>query len=165
MDGAVSIRGLATNYISYTVNSGLPGAIVTERVGTNSLPDWRYALSINYLSGPLSLTGTMRGVTPGVINNNYIECQSGCPASTANHPTYDNIQVAGATYFDLAASYMFGGEGQYEVYFNVRNVTNQDPAIVPRGPTGYGSWTNNPIDASQYDVLGRVYRAGFRFNM
>jgi outer membrane receptor protein involved in Fe transport len=73
--------------------------------------------------------------------------------------------VAGATYFDLAVSYMFGGEGQYEVYFNARNIFNKDPAIVPRGPTGYQSWTNNPFDASQYDALGRVFRAGFRFKI
>ncbi|MES2295040.1 MAG: TonB-dependent receptor [Pseudomonadota bacterium] len=173
LDGAMSIRGLATNYMDYTVNSGLPGSVIVQRVGqTNSgggsgtaLPDWRYDLSVNYLNGPLSLTGAMRGVTPMVIDNNFIECQSGCPTSTANHPTYDNIQVAGATYFDLAASYMFGGDGQYEVYFNVRNIFNKDPAIVPLGPTGYQSWTNNPINATQFDVLGRVFRAGFRFKM
>ncbi|MES2255382.1 MAG: TonB-dependent receptor [Pseudomonadota bacterium] len=168
MDGAMSIRGLATNYMEYTVNSGLPASVIVQRVGqTNAtgLPDWRYDLSINYLNGPLSLTGAMRGVTPMVVDNNFIQCSSGCPTSTANHPTYDNIQVAGATYFDLAASYMFGGEGQYEVYVNVRNLFNKDPAIVPNGPTGYQSWTNNPINSSQFDVLGRVFRAGFRFKM
>jgi hypothetical protein len=122
-------------------------------------------LSINYLNGPFSLTGTMRGVTPSVVATNFIECQSGCPTSTANYPTYNNIQVAGATYFDLSASYMFGGEGQYEIYINARNIFDKDPAIVPVGPTGYGSWTNNPVNATQFDVLGRVYRAGFRFKL
>jgi len=171
LEGAMSIRGLATNYMDYTVNSGLPGSVLVQRVGqTNAgggsgLPDWRYSLSVNYLNGPLSLTGTMRGVTPMVIDNNFIQCQSGCPTSTTDHPTYDNIQVSGATYFDLAASYMFGGEGQYEVYVNVRNIFNKDPAIVPLGPTGYQSWTNNPVNSAQFDVLGRVFRAGFRFKM
>jgi len=33
------------------------------------------------------------------------------------------------------------------------------------GPTGYQSWTNNPVNSSQFDVLGRVFRAGFRFKM
>ncbi|MES2255453.1 MAG: TonB-dependent receptor [Pseudomonadota bacterium] len=165
MDGAVGIRGLATNYINYTVNSGLPGAIVTERVGSVAQPDWRFNLSINYLNGPLSLTGAMRGVTPSVIDNSFIECSSGCPTSTANHPTYDNIQVDGATYFDLAASYMFGGDGQYEVYVNVRNLFNKDPAVVPPGPTGHATWLYSPASSAQFDVLGRTFRAGFRFKM
>jgi outer membrane receptor protein involved in Fe transport len=165
MGGAFTIRGLATHYISYTVDSGLPGSIITQRVGTPTLPDWRYQLSVNYNNGPLSLTGTMRGVTSGVIANEYIECQSGCPVSTGNNPTYDNIQVAGATYFDFATTYKFGEDRQYEVFVNVRNIANKDPAIVARGPTGYPSWTNNPVSAQQYDVLGRVFRAGFRFKM
>ena len=165
LDGGMSIRGLATNYMSYTINSGLPGAILTERVGSVALPDWRYNLSINYLNGPLSLTGTMRGVTPMVIDNSFIECQSGCPTSTTDHPTYDNTHVDGATYFDLAASYMFGGEGQYEAYFNVRNIFNKDPAVVAPGPTGHATWLYSPANSAQFDVLGRTFRVGFRFKI
>jgi iron complex outermembrane receptor protein len=165
LSGAVTIRALATDYISYTVNSGLPGSIITQRAGTVALPKWRYAFSINYNQGPVLFTGTMRGVSSSVVNNAFIQCTSACPASTGNNPTYDNIQVAGATYFDLAVTYRFGGEGRYEAFFNVRNVANKDPAIVPQGPTGYQSWTNNPVAAAQYDVLGRVLSAGFRFKM
>ena len=165
MSGVVSIRGLATHYISYTVNSGLPGAVITERAGAVTLPDWRYSLAVNYSNGPLSLSGTMRGVSSGVVNNNFIQCTTGCPVSTGDNPTYDDISVAGATYFDLAATYRFGEARQYEVFFNVRNLANKDPAVVPNGPTGYQSWTNFPFNASQYDVLGRVFSAGFRFKM
>lgn len=165
IDGAVSIRGLASDYLSYTINPGLPGSIVTQYAGSVTQPKWRYDLSITYMNGPLSLTGTMRGVTPSVASTTFIQCLSGCPTSTANFPTYNNDQIAGATYFDLATSYMFGGDGQYEVYFNVRNLFNQNPAIVPVGPTGYGSWTNNPVNGAQFDVLGRVFRAGLRLKM
>lgn len=163
--GAVTIRALATHYISYTVDSGIPGSIVTQRAGTVALPDWRYSFSVNYDNGPLSLTGTARGISGGVISNEYVECSSACPTSTANNPTYDSIHVPGATYLDLAATFRFGDDNQYEVFANVRNLTNKDPAIVAAGPTGYGSWTNNPISAGQYDTLGRVFRVGFRFKM
>jgi outer membrane receptor protein involved in Fe transport len=165
MGGAVTIRGLATHYISYTVDPGLPGSIVTERAGAVGLPSWRYQLAINYLNGPFSLSGTMRGVSSGVVNNNFIECQSGCPVSTTDNPTYDDISVAAATYFDLATNYKFGGDKQYEVFFNVRNLFNKDPAVVPAGPTGHATWWNQPINSAQYDVLGRVFSAGFRFKM
>ena len=117
------------------------------------------------MNGPFSLTGTMRGVTASVASNTFIQCTTGCPTSTTNYPTYANDQIAAATYFDAATSYMFGGDGQYEVYFNVRNIFNQNPAIVPNGPTGYQSWTNNPANGAQFDVLGRVYRAGFRLKL
>jgi outer membrane receptor protein involved in Fe transport len=163
--GVFTIRGLATHYISYTVDSGLPGSIITERAGSVALPDWRYQLSINYANGPLSLSGTMRGVTSGVINNNWIQCTTGCPVSTGDRPTYDDISAAAARYFDVAANYKFGEDRRYELFFNVRNIFNKDPAIIPNGPTGYQSWTNNPVSAAQYDVLGRVFSAGFRFKM
>jgi len=165
VNGVFTLRGLATHYISYTVNPGLPGSIVTQRAGAVGLPSWRYQASINYLNGPLSLTATMRGVSSGVVNNNFIECQSACPASTTDNPTYDDIGVAAATYFDLAASYKFGADKQYELFFNVRNVLNKDPAVVPAGPTGHAAWWNQPINSAQYDVLGRVFGAGFRFKM
>jgi outer membrane receptor protein involved in Fe transport len=100
-----------------------------------------------------------------VISNEYVECTTGCPTSTANNPTYDSISVPGATYLDLAATFRFGSDNQYEVFANVRNLTNKDPAIVAAGPTGYTSWTNNPISSGQYDTLGRVFRLGFRFKM
>jgi len=165
LKGAVTIRALGTNYLGYTINSGLPGSIITQRVGSVTLPKWRYAFSINYNEGPVSLSGTARGVTAGVVNNAFIQCTSGCPASTGNNPTYDDIQVDSATYFDLAATYRFGSDGRYEAFLNVRNIANKDPAVVPQGPTGYQSWTNNPIAAAQYDVLGRVFSAGMRFKM
>ena len=165
MGGAVTIRALGTHYISYKVDPGLPGSIITERAGSVGLPDWRYSMAVNYSNGPISLSGTVRGVTSGVINNNWIECTTGCPTSTGDNPTYDDISAAAARYLDLAATYKFGEDLQYEAFFNVRNVFNKDPAIIPNGPTGYQSWTNNPVNASQYDVLGRVFSAGFRFKM
>lgn len=163
--GTVAIRALATHYISYTVDSGLPGSIVTQRAGTVNLPSWRYNFSITYNNGPLSLTGTARGISGGVISNEYVECSSSCPTSTANNPTYDSIHVPGATYFDLAVNFKLGQDRRYELFFNVQNIGNKDPAIVAAGPTGYGSWTNFPISAGQYDTLGRVFRAGFRFKL
>ena len=86
MGGAIGIRGLASDYISYTINPGLPGSIVTGYAGSVTQPKWRYDLSINYMNGPLSLTGTMRGVTASVASTTFIQCLSGCPTSTANYP-------------------------------------------------------------------------------
>jgi hypothetical protein len=161
----VTIRGLATNYISYTVNSGIVGSIVTQRAGSYVLPTWKYNVSISYEEGPVLLTGTVRGVDASVLNTAYVQCTIGCPASTANNPTYDNIQIPAETYLDLALTYRFGPERRYQAFINVRNVANADPPIVAQGPTGYQSWTNNPASSLNYDVLGRVFSAGFRFKL
>jgi outer membrane receptor protein involved in Fe transport len=159
--GAITIRGMATNYISLLTNTGIPGSIITQAAGTYTLPTWKYNVSVNYQEGPVTLNGTVRGVDASVLNNAYVQCTTGCPAATANNPTYNNIQIPSATYLDLALSYKF--KGRYEAFFNVRNVLNADPPIIAAGPTGYGSWTNNSTSAVNYDVLGRVFNAGIRF--
>ena len=41
MDGNFGIRALATHFLDYTIDPGLPGSIPTERAGTVNLPDWR----------------------------------------------------------------------------------------------------------------------------
>jgi len=165
MDGNFAIRALATNFLDYTVVPGLPGSIPTERAGTVNLPKWRYSLAVNYDDGAVSLSGTVRGISSSVLSNEFIQCTTGCPTSTGNNPTYDSIQLPGAAYIDFAATYRFGSEGQYQLFFNVRNITNKDPAIVAAGPTGFQSWNNQPISAGQYDTIGRSFRAGFRFKL
>ncbi len=161
--GTFGIRALATRYIDYTVDPALPGSIPTERAGTVNLPNWRYSFALNYDNGPMSLTGTVRGISSSVRSNEFVECTTGCPTSTGNNPTYDNIQAPAAAYIDLAATYRFGEDRQYQLFFNIRNLTNKDPAIVAAGPTGFGAWNNQPISAGQYDTIGRSFRAGFRF--
>ena len=87
----------------------------------------------------------------GKLGNQYIECTTGCPASTANRPTIDNNFIPGAFYFDVGGTYNV--TKAVTAYFKVDNVFNRDPARSP--------YFVNP---ALYDVLGRVYRAGVRFN-
>lgn len=165
LEGMLSFRALATHYLKYDVDSGLPNSPIVERAGTVNLPSWRYNFSVNWDNGPLSLTALVRGISGGVVNKLFIECTSGCPTSTADRPTYDNIRVPAAAYIDLSATFRFGPARQYQLFFNVRNLTNKDPAIVAAGPTGFSAWNNNPVSAGQYDTLGRLFLAGFRFKL
>ena len=165
LEGTMAFRALATRFLKYDVDSGLPNSPIVERDGTVNLPNWRYSFQINWDNGPLSLTGIVRGISGGVINKLFIQCTTGCPTSTADRPTYDNQSVPAAAYIDLSATWRFGPERQYQLFFNVRNLTNKDPAIVAAGPTGFGAWNNNPVSAGQYDTLGRLFLAGFRFKL
>ncbi len=167
--GRLSWRGLATHAIEDTITSGVVGSIPSNSAGQNTgagPPKWRFQTSLNYSLDPISVTLTMRGLSKGKMNNNYIECTSGCPVSTGNNITVSNNQVAGATYFDMNMAYKLhvGETAESELFFSVRNLMNKDPAITWIGPDN-SSWTFYPTSNTQFDVLGRVFRAGVRFKM
>jgi iron complex outermembrane receptor protein len=102
------------------------------------------------------LTLSERWISNGVYSNEFIECQTNCPVATVIHPTiYDNHQP-GATYLDFGASYKLSEK--LTAYFKVDNLLNRDPVPSPQTNVTYGV---NPV---LYDVLGRQYRGGLRYN-
>jgi iron complex outermembrane receptor protein len=173
-DGKLSARFLATHYISYTIFSGVPGDFPIEYAGVNTgkqnggagVPSWRYEGSLAYNLDPISVGMSVRGISAGVINSTYIECTSGCPASTASHLTVSNNHVDGAFYVDLNLAYKIhvGEDATSELFFNVRNLANKDPALIAQGPGG-SNYDFYPANSGQYDIMGRVFRAGVRFRM
>ncbi|HEY4368038.1 MAG TPA: TonB-dependent receptor [Steroidobacteraceae bacterium] len=171
LSGDFMIRLLATNFLkNYTDNTvSLPLDVAGQNTaGTGSTPDWRWTASFTYNLEPFSATLAARGVSAGTYGNNFIECSSGCPVSTIDHPTINDNHIPGATYLDLSLSYtMLLGKDestQMQTFFNIRNITNKDPVIVAGGPSGlpYDTVTTNPAN---YDSLGRVYMAGVRIKM
>ena len=62
-------------------------------------------LPVTYQLDPVSVTLTSRMVSAGLINNEWIECTTGCPVSTTAHPTINNNRLPGATYFDMNFNY------------------------------------------------------------
>ena len=158
LPGTFTTRALATHVITYKQDSGIPGTIPTELAGVNtgSIPHWKYYVTESYDNDRVSLSLTERWFSAGVYNNEYIECNGNCPVPTAQHPTIDNNHMAGAFYFDVGGSYrIFKG---VTAYFKVDNVFNKTPVPSPATNVGYGA---NPF---LYDVLGRTYRGGLRYN-
>lgn len=165
--GDLTFRGLATHYIKDVLDSGVIGSIPNDQAGqlNSSKPSWRWDTSVNYALDPISLTFTARGFSAGVFNTNYIECVTGCPASTPNNITIDDNQLEGALYFDFSASYKLQFEStDADLFVSVRNLTNRDPGIVPSGP-GASVFATNETNSGLYDLLGRAYRLGVRFRM
>ena len=174
--GNLALRGSATNYIKDVEDGGIPYVLPNDRIGNNSsgLPHWKYQLSAMYALDRFSTTLTMRGVSSGVYNNLWIECQSNCPVfaggapgspeavAAANYVTTTNNHIAGGVWLDLGVNYKLGFEkAETELFFNVRNLLDKDPAVVARQQAGTG-WDFSPSNSGLYDVLGRFYRAGFR---
>ena len=163
MDGTVSLRGLATHYLEMSANDGVNEP--TDRAGTNAgngPPDWVYRLTAGYTLDRFTFSLTGRGVSAGVYDNSYVECQSSCPVSTAAHRTIADNRIPGAFYVDAYLGYkapLFGSESQF--FFKITNLANKDPVPVGVGPTD-SSNVEPGINRGIYDYLGRVFRLGVK---
>lgn len=123
-------------------------------------PKYRYLVSVGYNLDPVTATLTMRGVSSGKYNNNFIVCDTGCPTSTLDNPTVDSNHIDGVKYFDLSLNGKLLDTGA-ELFFVVENLLNEEPALVA-GTRG-GGYYNGQDNADFYDRLGRYFRAGVRF--
>ena len=103
-----------------------------------------------------SLTLTERWISNGVYSNEFIECQTNCPVATVVHPTIFDNHMKGAFYVDIGGSYKLSNK--WTAYFKVDNLANRDPVPSPQTNVTYGA---NPV---LFDVLGRQYRGGVRYN-
>ena len=158
--GDFTLRGVATHYIDNIADTGIAGNDPINNAGVNggqsTTPSWIYRFSATYDTPRFSLTGVARGVSPGKYDAGGIECQSNCPISTAQHPTYENNHVSGAFYVDLNATYKFDlrSRGDTEFFVNVTNVFDADPILVPE--------TGLAANSTYSDLLGRRFRIGVR---
>jgi outer membrane receptor protein involved in Fe transport len=166
--GNVDLRYLGTHYIkNITDNRVTPPA---DQVGA-SIPKWNHNLTATYTYNAFRWALTGRLITSGVIDPTYIECSSSCPQFTStqllNNPTVDDAHQPGVFYMDTSLAYDFSKSGNtdFQVYFNVQNLLNRDPPVVPLPLTGLVPYFSVQTNPSLYDVLGRNYRLGFRISL
>ncbi|UAK25823.1 TonB-dependent receptor [Sphingomonas nostoxanthinifaciens] len=163
LPGRMTFRGLATNVRHFITDPGISGAAVIDSAGQNSgnTPKWKLLGIESWDTDKFSLTLQQRWFSSGTFGNQYIVCSAGsCPVQTAqnanNYPTIDYNHMKGAFYLDVGASYNI--TKKLTAYFKVDNVLNRDPTPSPQ--------TNTGLDANPalYDLLGRFYRGGIRYN-
>jgi outer membrane receptor protein involved in Fe transport len=163
--GDLMLRAIATHYMKLVSDNGFDPPV--DRAGQNAggTPEWLYRLTATYTLDAFTAQLTGRGISSGTYSNAYIECASACPASTALARTINDNHIDGAFYVDAYLSYKLErGPYRGEVYFNVQNLFNEDPAIVAQGPSGPGH-INPTTDSGVYDSIGRVFRVGLRFSL
>ena len=162
--GNLTVRALATHVIGFTSYSGIPGVANVELAGQNSggsgtfgnTPYWKLYGVQSWDWQSIGFDLTERWFSSGVFGHQYVVCQTGCPVSTTNNPTINYNHMAGAFYLDLGARYSIS-DGM-TAFVKVDNVFNKDPAAAPQTNTGLD------VNPALYDTIGRIYRAGFRFN-
>jgi iron complex outermembrane receptor protein len=165
LPGSVMVRALATNYKR---NATTTEGVIDDTAGMNTSfgpPSWKWNASIDYSLDSFSASLSARGISSGVYDNDWIECSSGCPASTTKYVTVTDNHIEGAMYLDASVAYEFDvGDVAIEGFLNVRNLTDKDPEIVAANPGGF-NYTIAPANARLYDVLGRTFTVGFRLNL
>lgn len=165
--GKATLRGLVSHYIDNIIDNGID--VARDLAGQNAgggdaTPTWNYRLTANYELDSWSFNLIGRGFSGGVYDNNFIECTTGCPASTPQARTINDNQIAGQWYVDasITKKVKLGGS-KVDLFLYVRNLLNSDPVLVGNGPTGNNTPAYPMTNRNLYDVLGRVYRMGVRF--
>ncbi len=158
LPGHLTWRALGSRTLSFLTDSGVLGTIPSEGAGVNmgNTPKWKVLASQGWDNDKASVTLSERWISDGVYSNEFIECQTGCPVSTVVHPTIFDNRMKGAFYVDIGATYKFSNK--LTGYAKIDNVANVDPVDAPQSGPGFG------INPALYDVLGRQYRAGLRYN-
>lgn len=158
LPGTFTVRALGTHVRKFIVEAGIAGVDAVDQAGANSgaTPDWKWLAVQTYDSGKFTLTVQERWFSDGTFGNQYVVCQSSCPVSTGNHPTIDYNKMKGAFYVDVGATFKFSD--RFSLYGKVDNLFDKDPVAMPQTNTGLD------INPALYDTLGRIYRAGLRFN-
>jgi outer membrane receptor protein involved in Fe transport len=165
--GNLALHGIATRYLKNRVDTGVPGFVPLNSVGTLGVgtgtqsitPKWIYRFSTTYDTKIVSLTGTVRGVSDGRYDATGIECQVTCPVSTGQFPTYEDNSIGGATYVDANVTFKFGALGgkNGEFFINVTNLFDADPILLPE--------TGLAANSTYSDLLGRSFRVGIRLKL
>jgi iron complex outermembrane receptor protein len=156
LPGSFTIRALGTHVREFLVKAGIAGVDTVDQAGANSgnTPDWKWLATQSYSNDSFSLNVQERWFSNGVIGNQYVVCTTGCPVSTANHPTVDYNEMKGAFYVDVGGSVNL--TSSITSFFKIDNLFDHDPAPSPQTNTGLD------VNPALYDTLGRTYRAGVR---
>jgi iron complex outermembrane recepter protein len=166
--GKATLRGLVSHYIDNIIDNGID--VARDLAGQNAFggdatPSWNYRLTANYEIDSWSFNLVGRGFSDGVYDNNFIECTTACPISTPQARTINNNRIAGQWYVDasITKKVKMGGS-KVDLFLYVRNLLNTDPVRLGNGgPTGNNTPAYPQTNRNLYDVLGRVYRMGVRF--
>ncbi len=162
-DGDLTLRFLATRLLkSYTDD----GRAINDGVGEGGNRGWRMRAQVSMSQGPINFSIVGRYFNKGVLDANWVQCSTGCPASVAPALTIDNNTTPSAFYMNLAMQYKWrpmDDEREVELFVNVDNLWNKQPGVVYN--SGTLNFIGNGFQPAAYDIMGRVYRAGLRFKM
>jgi iron complex outermembrane receptor protein len=167
--GDFVLRSLASHVSKYIFDTGIPGTQRNVELAgflTNvnqgqtysqsggTVMTWKVEATQGYQNDIWGINLTERWYADGTFfNKNTIICAPGtCPVDTVQSPTANFDKVDAVLYLDVGVNWNINDQTQ--IYGKVDNVTNLLPPDV-----GASIAAN-----SVYDVVGRMFRIGVRFN-
>jgi outer membrane receptor protein involved in Fe transport len=153
---------LAEDGTNYAGQVGAGG--VDDVASFSESPKWQGSASVGYSAGPLRTMLQARYVGPAHLYNDLIDPSD--PGWGLGVPNTLNVENHVGSYwtFTLSGSYSFGEH--IELFAVIDNLFDRDPIIAPPLTTGAvvsggGASITNPVF---YDMIGRRFRVGLRFN-
>jgi outer membrane receptor protein involved in Fe transport len=135
-----------------------PGAPTDNRAGQInggpggfSLPEYKVTTNVTYARGPFSLFLQGRWIDSGILDR-----------TRTVGVNIDDNSVDSVFYTDLNARYTIEGQREWEIFFNVTNLFDEDP---PYAPAIVGRTGTSEFNTALHDVLGRRFAAGFRLSL
>jgi hypothetical protein len=167
--GTFVLRSLVNHTSKYIQDSGIPGTqrnselVGNVSAGNNgstyngyggAILNWKLQETQSYQNDDWGMTLTERWLSGGITTNrNTLVCAPGtCPPSTVQTPTINYNRVSSMFYLDVGFNWNYSPKTQF--YTKVDNVANTRPPDI-------GSQDNNQV---LYDVIGRMFRFGLRYN-
>ena len=161
LGGLVTTKLLATRVLKLTQTTpiGIHNFLgqVSNFNRVPGVPKWTADAFLDYTRGPAHLGLQARFVGPGKFSTDLHE-------GTGFNSVNDN-SVPAFLYLNATASYRLpiGGRRTVEVFGIVNNLLDKDPPMIPSGAAG--GINESSTNGQFYDVVGRFFRAGIRFNL
>jgi outer membrane receptor protein involved in Fe transport len=147
-DGDLSLRLLASH--SRERITTVTGSPPRDNGGEIGNPGWKATFTMDYERGPLSLYLRERFIGSMKINNTW------GPADV------DDNHVPAVFYTDLTGRLKLGSQEKWELVVSINNLFDKE------APRETGNWfiigSRVQSGTGLYDLVGRAYTLGFRFN-
>jgi outer membrane receptor protein involved in Fe transport len=178
LPGDFIVRLLANHTMKFISDPLQPGQYATETAGvlmggfnsdtysgtTGQVLTWKVTAQQSWQGDKFGLTLTERWFADGVMRGKWLAqgisspgtqwvvCSTGCPTDTNQVRTTNYQYVPSVFYMDIGTTYNW--TDSTSLYFKVNNALNTSPPN-----TG-----SNEVNNTLYDVIGRFYQIGIRFN-
>ena len=161
LDGGINLRVLATRTteLSFSNPNGVQDRLgqVSNVFRTPGVPKWSGNASINYEDDHFNLGLQARYVGKGKFGTILTEGAGARNTVNDNHvPAYVYLTLSTAYRFDL------GDDRSMQLFAVVNNLLDTDPPFIPSGAAGGAN--ESSTNPAFYDVIGRFFRFGARFN-
>ncbi len=158
LPGSLNFRLIGSHMDKLT--STAPGAAAIERAGSlqnNGVPEWTANFTASYKLNALTVNVGARYIDESLYDSTLVGPGSPNYNPAASNSIADNLFPA-EVYWSLGASYNLvdSGDTKIQIFGQINNLLDNDPPVFAAVAINSGG---NP-----YDLVGRRYVAGVRFN-